>query len=154
MEKAVEVERCAGGLIFRYVLGVPHFLVVHRPLKDGNTWTLPKGHIEQAESTEETAVREVFEEVGLENLRLVGFLEDQPSKYVLVDGRSGEKLTAWYLFEDTAEQAVVLGEEFDACAWLTAERARQIFSYENMCNLLNLAGTLLERAGAATQRTF
>jgi bis(5'-nucleosidyl)-tetraphosphatase len=142
LEEAV-VERCAGGLIFRYVHGEPHFLVVHRPIKDGNAWTLPKGHVEGTESIEETAVREVFEEVGLSGLKLVGFLEDQPSKYVLVGGRRGEKLTAWYLFEDTAEQEAVLAEEFDSCAWLNAEQARQIFSYENMSNLLNLADVLL-----------
>lgn len=44
--------------------------------KEGNVWSFPKGHAEQGETIEETAIREVKEETGyeVELIRRVGDL--------------------------------------------------------------------------------
>lgn len=39
-----------------------------------NRWTIPKGHIEEGESSKETAVREVNEETGLKEMKVIKFL--------------------------------------------------------------------------------
>lgn len=39
--------------------------------QNGNSWSLPKGHIDKGESAEEAARREIFEESGVRRLRLL-----------------------------------------------------------------------------------
>ncbi|HEY6554254.1 MAG TPA: NUDIX domain-containing protein, partial [Vicinamibacteria bacterium] len=54
-----EEHRSAGGLI---VHGSQILLI---SVMEGKRWQLPKGHIEEGETPEETAVREVREETGV-----------------------------------------------------------------------------------------
>ena len=39
--------------------------------KKGDSWSLPKGHIDPGETPDEAAVREIREETGIEEVRLV-----------------------------------------------------------------------------------
>ena len=62
----------AGGIVVRYEAGRPQLVIgSRRRERDGRTWTLPKGTPERGETTEETALREVGEETGLE-VRITG----------------------------------------------------------------------------------
>src|SRR5260370_4999894 len=38
------------------------------------SWTLPKGHVEQGETIEQAALREIYEEAGLDNVQLIKYL--------------------------------------------------------------------------------
>ena len=59
----VEV-RAGGGIVWRHGKdGRLEVLVVHRPKYDD--WTFPKGKVDEGESDEECALREVEEETGL-----------------------------------------------------------------------------------------
>ncbi|MEM7051391.1 MAG: NUDIX hydrolase [Acidobacteriota bacterium] len=53
-------EHSAGGLVVRE----QEILLIS--LQDGRRWQLPKGHIEKGETLEQTALREVLEETGIE----------------------------------------------------------------------------------------
>jgi len=57
----------AGGIVVRFDDGIPS-LVVGARRRDANifTWTLPKGTPNAGETREQTALREVAEETGLE----------------------------------------------------------------------------------------
>ncbi len=37
--------------------------------QNGDSWSLPKGHVESGEALRETAVREIFEETGIKDIR-------------------------------------------------------------------------------------
>ena len=65
----------AGGIVVRFEDGHP-LLVVGCRLRerDSRTWTLPKGTPNPGETTEETAIREVSEETGLQ-VRITGPLD-------------------------------------------------------------------------------
>lgn len=39
-----------------------------------NTWGLPKGHVEDGESIEKAAIREIYEETGIKDLLKLGYL--------------------------------------------------------------------------------
>jgi NUDIX domain len=54
----------AGGVVFRIRAGQPQYLLVEAK-DDPDHWVLPKGHVEEAEDSRETAVREVHEETGV-----------------------------------------------------------------------------------------
>jgi 8-oxo-dGTP pyrophosphatase MutT (NUDIX family) len=65
----------AGGIVVRFEDGVPSLVVgMRRRDRDGITWTLPKGTPHAGETREETALREVGEETGLE-VRITGPLD-------------------------------------------------------------------------------
>jgi 8-oxo-dGTP diphosphatase len=56
--------RAAGGVVWRpRDEGEPEVLLVHRPRY--RDWTFPKGKVEQGETDEQAAIREVEEETGL-----------------------------------------------------------------------------------------
>lgn len=58
-------------------------------------WDLPKGHVEKGESHEEAALREVAEETGLRQMRLLGPLTTTRHFYRM-HGRWETKCTWWY----------------------------------------------------------
>ena len=84
-----KVVPAAGGLVINEQ---KDFLFIFR----GNKWDLPKGRIEENESIEYTAVREVKEECGIENLQLDRFLL---TTYHIFSQNKRDKLkeTHWFL---------------------------------------------------------
>ena len=63
-----------------------------------NVWDLPKGRVEEGESIEETAVREVEEECGAENLKLLSPLLITHHLFYM-DNIQQMKVTHWYLMD-------------------------------------------------------
>ena len=60
----------AGAVVMRRRKGVGQVLLVHRPKYDD--WAFPKGKLDPGETARTAAVREVLEETGLLNHRLMG----------------------------------------------------------------------------------
>lgn len=59
-------EVSAGGLVVRIDDGIPVAAIIGRLDRRGRLrWSLPKGHLEAGETTEQAAVREVEEETGI-----------------------------------------------------------------------------------------
>lgn len=65
MEKDIKPKHLAASVAIRHEKKI--LLVFHNKLK---TWLFPGGHVESWESPDETALREVYEETGL-NIRLI-----------------------------------------------------------------------------------
>ena len=55
-------EKSCGAVVYREKDGVEILLIKH---KNGGHWAFPKGHVENKETEEETALREIREETGL-----------------------------------------------------------------------------------------
>ncbi len=65
-------EPTAGGVIFRRN---PKNQVEILLIQDAkNRWTIPKGHIEEGESARDTAEREIREETGLQEMKVLNWL--------------------------------------------------------------------------------
>lgn len=56
------LRKSCGVLVYRDVDSVREYLLV---LQSGGSWSIPKGHMEPGETETETALRELFEETGL-----------------------------------------------------------------------------------------
>ena len=71
--KEVVREPTAGGVIFRHNKrdGQVEILLIQDAK---NRWTIPKGHIEEGESAKQTAEREIREETGLKEMRVLQWL--------------------------------------------------------------------------------
>jgi len=85
----LKVITAAGGLVLN---DENEILFIYR----GNKWDLPKGRIEKGEGIEETAVREVEEECGIQNLSIKKKLINTYHLFVQ-KGEHRLKETHWYL---------------------------------------------------------
>jgi ADP-ribose pyrophosphatase YjhB (NUDIX family) len=66
-------EPTAGGIVFRYAKDSKDIEILL--IQDAkNRWTIPKGHIEEGESSKETAEREIREETGLQQMKVLNWL--------------------------------------------------------------------------------
>ena len=117
------VVRAAGGIIVRD----GSVLLVHRPKYDD--WSFPKGKLEEGESWEEGAVREVEEETGLHCA--VGELIGSTS-YLVVQG---PKEVRYYRM--TGDGEACARNEVDDVRWVPLAEARDVLTHEHDRALLD-----------------
>ena len=67
-------EKSAGALIYRIQNNIPYYLLLHY---HSGHWEFAKGHIEEGENPEEAAKREVEEETGIKDLKILGGFSDR-----------------------------------------------------------------------------
>lgn len=82
-------------------------------------WDLPKGKVEKNEDLESAAVREVQEECGLEQIRLVAPLTSTWHTYER-KGKEHLKRTEWYLMEASSVEELTpqLEEDIEEVRWM------------------------------------
>jgi 8-oxo-dGTP pyrophosphatase MutT (NUDIX family) len=130
--KSNAVVRAAGGVVVRADgdSASREVLLVHRPKYDD--WTLPKGKVELGERDDETALREVLEETGLE-CRLGA--EAGTTSYN--DSQDRPKVVRYWLMEPKSiPEEFVPNREVDAIRWCTVDEARATLSYAHDRKLL------------------
>lgn len=118
----------AGGIVVRAGATGTEVLLVHRPRYDD--WSFPKGKCDPGEAFEETAVRELAEETGLE----VVLGEELPSvRYHDHKGRS--KLVRYWTMTAVGG-TFAPNDEVDEVRWLAPSAAAELLSYAHDAALL------------------
>ena len=100
-----EIVEAAGGLVFT---PEKEILAIYRRKK----WDLPKGKIDEGESIEEAAFREVVEETGVQSLVMKSKLHTTFHCYKTKQKKRVLKPTHWY-FMEAPHQVLVPQEEED-----------------------------------------
>jgi 8-oxo-dGTP pyrophosphatase MutT (NUDIX family) len=138
----------AGGIVVRRVGDRPELVVgSRRRERDGRTWTLPKGTPISGETTEETALREVGEETGLE-VRIVRPL-DSIEYWFVQSGRRIHKTVHYFLMEPTGGDLGRHDHEFDQVRWLPFADAPGVLTFETERSLVAAAAQVLADGAAA-----
>ncbi len=135
-QKIYEPISAAGGAVFNPEGKV---LLIHRR----GSWDLPKGKMDPGETPEQTAVREVQEETGLNNITLGPHLLDTWHTYEH-KGKRVLKTTHWYKMQTTDHQLVPQAEEdIEQAVWddLDAFLAAPKEVYGNILDVLKKAQT-------------
>jgi 8-oxo-dGTP pyrophosphatase MutT (NUDIX family) len=116
--------------------------------RDSVTWTLPKGTPDPEETIEQTAIREVTEETGL-NVRIV---EPLPSiEYTFVqDGTRIHKTVHYFLMESIGGDLARHDHEFDEVRWIPFDHAPTMLTFETERSLVARAGQLIAHPGTAS----
>jgi 8-oxo-dGTP diphosphatase len=118
----------AGGVIYRR--NESDLQIVLISVKNGQTWSLPKGVVDKGETIEETAVREVREETGLAGRIIDTLGEINYWYYIKGENIKCRKTVHFYLMEyvsgDTAEHDF----EVDEASWFSLETALEKASYK------------------------
>ncbi len=104
------------------------------------TWVFPKGGIEEGETPEQAAAREIEEEVGLSDLALVaplGFTEHEFD----FRGERCRKRVDWFLFRAASEAGLRSDPRHGSLdvGWFTRAQALQMLSHLDQRRILRRA---------------
>lgn len=144
--RRARVETSAGGVIFRWQGSTPHVLLIRDSYAH---WGLPKGHLEDGETPDRAALREVEEETGLGDLVLGPELQTI-DWFFRARGRLIHKYCHFYLIESpTGETCPQAEEGITACSWVPLSEALGQVSYDNAREVLRRAAAELESLGVS-----
>jgi 8-oxo-dGTP pyrophosphatase MutT (NUDIX family) len=130
--------------VVRYDDSIPSLVLgMRRRERDRVTWTLPKGTPITGETAEETAIREVGEETGLQ----VRITDRLPSiQYTFVQhGTRIYKTVHYFLMEPIGGDLASHDQEFEDVRWTRFDHAADLLAFETERNLVLTAA---ERLGA------
>jgi len=128
-------EPTAGGLIFRRseTNNQIEFLLIQ---DSKGRWTIPKGHIETGETPEETTAREIIEETGIVDMRIldwlgkINFRYRRESSLVLMT-------TEIFLVQATGDTNKIQKEDWmKGIKWFPTNEAIDKIEYEDITKLL------------------
>ena len=116
----------------------PVALVAHRSVRGSLQWTLPKGALEEGETVDQTALREVREETGLE-VELIGPLDTIDYWFVWAPERTRyHKFVHYFLMLCAGGDFSRRDHEMEDAAWFEPDAARRQMSFANERRLLDL----------------
>lgn len=118
-------EKSCGAIVYRKFHGNTEILLV-RHIKSGY-WSFPKGHVEQGETEEQTAKREIKEETGVEVLLDTGFRET----VTFSPRRDTQKTVVYFVGMATNHELTPQKEEISDLRWTEIGQAQSVLSYDN-----------------------
>ena len=136
-------EVSAGGLVIDFS-GTKGLLIGRYDQKDANRerllWSLPKGHIEEGETPEEAAIREVAEETGInsEISRELGVIDF----WFMAGGKRIHKTVHHYLFKEVGGILKPQESEVDEAKWFPLEEITTLLAYPDEKKLIARSGEL------------
>jgi len=123
----MKLEFSAGGIIYKKSGKNFKFGLI---LDSYSKWTFPKGHIEKGEKPESAALREVGEEVGLENLKVTGLI-DKIDYWFKLEKETFHKYVYYFLMEAPADARLVpQASEIKDAQWFEPKKAHEILDYK------------------------
>ena len=130
-------EPTAGGIIFRRGKNEQLEILLIQDAKD--RWTIPKGHIEEGETSKETAKREITEETGLKEMNVLSWLGKINFRY-----RRATSLvlmtTEIFLVQAKGDTDDLTPEEWmNGIKWFPANEALDKIEYDDIGKLILLA---------------
>ena len=130
-------EPTAGGVIFRRNQKNEVEILLIQDSKD--RWTIPKGHIEEGETAQETARREIGEEAGLHDVKIIGWLGKINFRYRRID-KLVLMTTQVFLVKALGDtNAIQGGEWMNGIRWFSFADALDEIEYEDIGKLILLA---------------
>ncbi len=136
----MKYEKSCGAAVYRFRNGILYFLVEH--MIQGHT-SIPKGHVEGDETEEETAVREIREETGLEVKLDTAFRRE--ISYSPFEGI--EKKVVFFAAEPAGGEMKNQECEVSGLEWLPADEAVKAVTYDTDKEVLAHAAAYLGEKG-------
>ncbi|WP_345348905.1 NUDIX hydrolase [Rhodococcus olei] len=114
-------------------------------------WSLPKGHIEQGETAEQTAMREVAEETGIRGTVLASL--GSIDYWFVTEGRRVHKTVHHYLLRFQGGELSDEDVEVTEVAWVPLTELESRLAYADERRLAEVAGELIDRMTAGKSLT-
>ena len=123
------------------------FLVIQHSTESNEVkghWDFPKGHVEDNETELETATRELQEETGIDDFRLINNFRQKINYNVHKNNAVIPKEVIFFLAESSTK-SVKLSSEHQHYRWLDFDLAHERLTYSNAKEVLVKAKTFLEK---------
>lgn len=138
-------EPTSGGIVFRRNAKRGVEILLIQDAKD--RWTIPKGHIEEGESAKDTAEREIREETGLQDMRVMNWLGKINFRY-----RRQQSLvlmtTDIFLVHAEGDTDKLKKEDWmNGIKWLPANEALDKIEYEDIGKIILLGLKKIRQSG-------
>lgn len=122
----------AGGIIITKEKGQKYILIIYRI--EQKDYTFPKGHKEHGESAEETAIREIKEETGLEvkgGEELLDFVYSDPMN-------PNGNICKMFLFRAQSKVELKPENSEEVPQWVKINEIKEKFTYQNLKDYFDL----------------
>ena len=137
-----KVEISAGGIVFKKIPEGYQFLLI----KDSyGRWALPKGHLEHKENIFKAALREIYEETGLKNLKIIKKL-NSANYFFKLKGKLIFKIVYYFLVEVSSDSKLKIDpKEVQDAQWFRPEAAVDKIAYKDLKPIFKKACKYLAR---------
>lgn len=133
----MKFEKSCGAVIFIEENEI-EFLAVRS--KAHGHWGFPKGHVEEGESEHETAVREVYEETGLN----VGIFEEFRTQTEYSTFKNVQKEVIFFLAKVSDRNVKIQHSEIQDYKWASFNDMLRLLTFENDRKVLTEAYNFLQ----------
>ncbi len=134
----MQYEKSCGAIIYRKHHGNIELLLIKNA--NGGHWSFPKGHVENDETEEQTAIREIMEEtniqVSLDN-QFREVITYAPKKDITKD-------VIYFLAKATTYDYTPQEEEISKIKWVEINNAHTLLSYDNDRQLVIKAKSIIK----------
>lgn len=138
-------EPTAGGIVYRFTKSGRLEILLIQDSKD--RWTIPKGHIEEGETAQETAIREIGEEAGVNEVEVICWLGKIHFRYRRMNTLV-LMTTQIYLVRALGDTNKIKKEEWmNGIKWFKFNDALDAIEYEDIGKLMLLAKKRLRSRG-------
>ena len=133
-------ETSVGAVVFRGD-GDRKYLLLHY---EAGHWDFPKGNVEKGETPENTALREIREETGIEDIAFIpGF--DERIRYFYKREKKTIAKEVEFLLAETKSERVKLSSEHTGYEWLGYGEANERITFRNSKDILKKAESFLAK---------
>ena len=119
---------CAGGIIIN---DKQEIAIVNQ---NNDSWSLPKGHIDKGETILEAAIREIYEETGIKNPKLIKALGSFGRYRIGLNGEddiSEYKTIYIYLFSSSKKKLTPIDKNNPIAKWVSYNEVRNLLTHKN-----------------------
>ena len=101
--------------------------------QNGNSWSLPKGHIDEGENKLQAALREIYEESGISELELIKELGSYERYRIGLNGgedKSELKTIFMFLFKTNQEVLKPIDPANTEARWVKREKIAELLTHK------------------------
>ena len=136
--RSMKHEKSCGGVVYTKINGEIKYVLIQQ--LEG-FWGFPKGHVEKGETEEQTALREIYEEVHLKVKILNGFRTI--NEYALPKKENVTKQVVYFCAEYYDQEIKAQKEELITAALFSYEEALKLLTFESAKRILQEAHDFL-----------
>jgi ADP-ribose pyrophosphatase YjhB (NUDIX family) len=130
-------ETTSGGIVFRHN-PVNNELEILLVQDARDRWTIPKGHVEEGESTQDTARREIREETGLQDITMLNWLGKTNFKYRRESSLVLMVTHVYIAYANNPDEKLVAEEWMNGIRWFSVATAQEKIAYEQIHKLMKV----------------